>query len=315
MREEAERGRSMPITTRQLESLVRLSQARARAELREEVTERDAKDVVDMLHESLLQACTDDQGEMQFAGGRSGVALHRQVKVFVAALGKLAERQGSAAFRRAELLDVANQLCLAVSDFDRFLDVLRSECYLLSKGAGLFELQTSSYAGGGASQAAWDEHARNTNRAGAGSRGSRDDGGGCGGGSSCGGTFGGGRSFSGGEDIRGGSQGSRKRRDGGWNPRGSGRSPRGSSRSPSGDCRKSQSQRGGVGNFDDDGHGRGGGGDGGGDGGPWSIGGNFGGDGDGSCGGNQRGGFARFADAGGRAAQRGTGRAGNTSAH
>ena len=32
-------GKSMPITTRQLESLIRLSQARAKAELREVVTQ------------------------------------------------------------------------------------------------------------------------------------------------------------------------------------------------------------------------------------------------------------------------------------
>jgi len=40
---------STPITTRQLESMVRLSEARARLELREKVTEQDAKDVIDIM--------------------------------------------------------------------------------------------------------------------------------------------------------------------------------------------------------------------------------------------------------------------------
>lgn len=41
----------MPITLRQLESLIRLAQARARAELRDWVTEDDALDVVEMMQE------------------------------------------------------------------------------------------------------------------------------------------------------------------------------------------------------------------------------------------------------------------------
>jgi len=40
---------STPITTRQLESMVRLAEARARLELREKVTESDAKDVVQIM--------------------------------------------------------------------------------------------------------------------------------------------------------------------------------------------------------------------------------------------------------------------------
>ena len=58
------RGNSIPITTRQLESLVRLAQARARAELRDRVTEADAKDVVLLMEESLLEAFTNETGQV-----------------------------------------------------------------------------------------------------------------------------------------------------------------------------------------------------------------------------------------------------------
>lgn len=40
---------STPITTRQLESLVRLTEARAKMELREEATEQDAQDIIEIM--------------------------------------------------------------------------------------------------------------------------------------------------------------------------------------------------------------------------------------------------------------------------
>ncbi|CAM9433286.1 unnamed protein product, partial [Ectocarpus sp. 12 AP-2014] len=124
MRNEARDGRSMPITMRQLESLVRLSQARAKVELREHVTEQDAKDVVDMMQESLLEACVTDTGAIDF--GRSGATgLAKQVRTFVAAVTKRAKQKGSAIFPRQELMQIANDLCLAIVDFESFLDVLR----------------------------------------------------------------------------------------------------------------------------------------------------------------------------------------------
>ena len=46
---------TVPITTRQLEALIRLSQARAKACLREFVMKEDALDVVDLLRKSVEQ--------------------------------------------------------------------------------------------------------------------------------------------------------------------------------------------------------------------------------------------------------------------
>ena len=46
---------STPITTRQLESLIRLTEARARLELREVASEQDAQDVVEIMkHRCIL---------------------------------------------------------------------------------------------------------------------------------------------------------------------------------------------------------------------------------------------------------------------
>lgn len=48
-----------------------------------------------------------------------------QVRTFVAAVTKRAKQKGSAVFARQELMQIANDLCLAIVDFESFLDVLR----------------------------------------------------------------------------------------------------------------------------------------------------------------------------------------------
>ena len=55
LRAQHQGGDTVPVTTRQLESLVRLTEARAKMELREEVTESDAQDVVEIMKVSLRQ--------------------------------------------------------------------------------------------------------------------------------------------------------------------------------------------------------------------------------------------------------------------
>lgn len=77
IRKKAYEGNSLPITTRQLESLVRLSQARARAELRDRVSEQDAKDVVALMEHSLLMTFQNEHGTYDF--GRRGMSLAKQV--------------------------------------------------------------------------------------------------------------------------------------------------------------------------------------------------------------------------------------------
>jgi DNA helicase MCM8 len=88
-------GDTTPITTRQLESLIRLSEARAKMELRDYVTEDDARDVVEMMRESVFEAVTDDLGNIQMsrAGGVSNV---KAVRIFCEHLKKVvANRKAS----------------------------------------------------------------------------------------------------------------------------------------------------------------------------------------------------------------------------
>lgn len=88
---------SVPITTRQLESLIRLAQARAKLELREVVTRSDAEDVVQLLRESMLETYTDEYGCVDFSRA-GGMSMSKKVKEFVGALTKVARERGSALF-------------------------------------------------------------------------------------------------------------------------------------------------------------------------------------------------------------------------
>ena len=146
MREAAEASAAdgIPITTRQLESLLRLAQARAKADLAPLVTVAHAQDVVDIMQECLLDTLTTEDGNLDF-GRSGGMSLAKKVKAFVARLTQAAQRRNSAVFAFDELLDVADAMALQVDDFRDFVDILNNECYLLKKGPREYKLQLSSY--------------------------------------------------------------------------------------------------------------------------------------------------------------------------
>lgn len=137
-------GESIPITTRQLESLIRLAQARAKADFSEVVTEEHALDVVEIMQSCLLDTYTTEDGNLDF-GRSGGMSLAKKVKAYVARLMKAAQRKNTTLFSFDDLLEVANSMALQVDDFRDFVDILRNECYILKKGPQQFKVQVSSY--------------------------------------------------------------------------------------------------------------------------------------------------------------------------
>ncbi|XP_075060108.1 DNA helicase MCM8 isoform X2 [Mixophyes fleayi] len=97
---------STPITTRQLESLIRLTEARAKLELREEATKEDAEDVVEI---------------MKY---------------------RIAERTYNNLFEYQQLRQIAKEVQIQVSDFESFVGSLNDQGYLLKKGPKVYQLQT-----------------------------------------------------------------------------------------------------------------------------------------------------------------------------
>ncbi|KAJ9579973.1 hypothetical protein L9F63_004356 [Diploptera punctata] len=136
-----------PITTRQLESLIRLTEARAKLELREEATDKDAQEVVEIMKYSMVDTLSDGFGGLDFnrSLNGSGMSSRNQGKRFISALQRRAEVQTRSVFSVDELKEVARQANIDVTDFVGFLSALNNQGYLLKKASKLYQLLTVDY--------------------------------------------------------------------------------------------------------------------------------------------------------------------------
>ncbi|XP_070037969.1 probable DNA helicase MCM8 isoform X4 [Nicotiana tomentosiformis] len=133
-----------PITARQLESLVRLAQARARVDLREEITEQDALDVVEIMNESLYDKYVDEHGFVDF-GRSGGMSQQKEAKRFLSELHKQSESQQKDCFSISEIYSLADRIALNVPDIDTLVDNLNTVGHLLKKGPKTYQVVSSSY--------------------------------------------------------------------------------------------------------------------------------------------------------------------------
>ncbi|GER28680.1 DNA replication licensing factor MCM8 [Striga asiatica] len=133
-----------PITARQLESLVRLAEARARVDLREEISTQDALDVVEIMKESLYDKYVDENGLVDF-GRSGGMSQQKEAKRFLSALNKQSESKQKDCFSISELYSLADNISLRVSDIDTLVDNLNTAGYLLKKGPRMYQVLSSSY--------------------------------------------------------------------------------------------------------------------------------------------------------------------------
>lgn len=133
-----------PITARQLESLVRLAEARARVDLREEITVQDAMDVVEIMKESLYDKYVNEHGVLDF-GRSGGMSQQKEAKRFLSALNKQSESQQKDCFSISEIYSLADKIGLRVPDIDTFIENLNSVGYLLKKGPKTYQVMSSSY--------------------------------------------------------------------------------------------------------------------------------------------------------------------------
>eukprot|EP00049_Salpingoeca_infusionum_P023208 m.10918 g.10918 ORF g.10918 m.10918 type:complete len:726 (+) comp5632_c0_seq2:200-2377(+) len=143
LRQQHQSAESTPITTRQLESLIRLAEARARAELREEVSARDAADVIEIMRNSLFDTYCDEFGrpDIQRSQFGSGMSKKAQTKVFVAELSRISDATYNTMFSIDQLKTVAQDMGLQVENFHEFISSLNFQGYLLKKGPSTYRLR------------------------------------------------------------------------------------------------------------------------------------------------------------------------------
>ncbi|XP_049724754.1 DNA helicase MCM8 [Elephas maximus indicus] len=144
LRKQSQRLNSSPITTRQLESLIRLTEARARLELREQATKEDAEDIVEIMKYSMLGTYSDEFGNLDFERSQhgSGMSNRSTAKRFISALNNIAERTYNNLFQFHQLRQIAKELNIQVVDFENFVGSLNDQGYLLKKGPKVYQLQT-----------------------------------------------------------------------------------------------------------------------------------------------------------------------------
>ena len=130
------------MTTRHLESLIRLAQARARLELRDIVTHSDAEDVVALLQESSMDVFADNLGTIIDCSKRGGQSMSKQVKALVSVLIKEASIRENKMFHKNDIETLSAKLHLS-KDVDDIIETMKVEGYLLVKGPKLYMLQSA----------------------------------------------------------------------------------------------------------------------------------------------------------------------------
>lgn len=138
-------GLGVAVITRQLQSLKRLSEARAKAELREEVTESDAIEVIKLYQETLFDTQVKDfavtSNVKRFRGDKpiGEMSLPKQQLAFEDRIREMKEEKGTNLFEFQELVAVSKAMGLKVGDFNQFIERLNVQSVLLKKGGGVYQ--------------------------------------------------------------------------------------------------------------------------------------------------------------------------------
>lgn len=131
------------VTARQLESLVRLSEARARAELREEVTEEDADEVIDIMKQSLYDNLANETGLVEISRA-SGMSRSKETARLARALNAASHQRGKATMTVREITDIARSIGI-VNGVSRLIESMNYHGMLLKKPNNSYQLSAGDY--------------------------------------------------------------------------------------------------------------------------------------------------------------------------
>ncbi|XP_026468909.1 DNA helicase MCM8-like [Ctenocephalides felis] len=137
----------MPVTLRQLEALIRLTQARARVDLSPEAKIEHARDVIELTKICHSDLFCDGIGTIDVNRGRipsSKMSQNSKIKRFLSLIQKRSEVTMKTIFTLNELKETASNGGLVHhgfgSDFREMIDKLNEQGCLLKKGPKLYQL-------------------------------------------------------------------------------------------------------------------------------------------------------------------------------
>lgn len=127
---------SIPVTTRQLEALIRLTQARARLDLCPEANVQHARDVLSIIRYSMVDVMSVDGVTISMRRNVNGAGMSQatQAKKFLQAL----QIRGKMVLTTDELKEVATGIGLQTNVLN-LIDALNVQGFLLKKGSGMYK--------------------------------------------------------------------------------------------------------------------------------------------------------------------------------
>jgi len=131
-----------PITTRQLESMKRLTEARAKLELRDEATEQDARDVVEMMKLSLVDTMTDEFGNFDLNRSHmgSGMSQRNAGKRLISALQREGHRMSKNTFHLDEIKNIARMAQIPLEKLVDLISSLNNQGFLIKKSSKVYQM-------------------------------------------------------------------------------------------------------------------------------------------------------------------------------
>lgn len=129
----------IPITVRQLESCIRLAQARAKVELRETVTAKDAYEVIELLNFSLVKTQCDEFSGFGFKKSIKKTGIRAQSRKLLTELQKHGNKQRLFSIDQMKLF--SKQLNIASLDFYNIIELLNNEAIIIKKVNNVYELK------------------------------------------------------------------------------------------------------------------------------------------------------------------------------
>lgn len=130
---------SIPVTTRQLEALIRLTQARARLDLSDVATALHAQDVLAILRYSMIDVMSTDQNSLSMRRNINGAGMSQatQAKKFLQAL----QLQGQSVITYDEMKVIASDIGLQ-NNLNSLIDALNVQGFLIKRGSNIYKFNT-----------------------------------------------------------------------------------------------------------------------------------------------------------------------------